>query len=181
MIEGALIAVVGPSGAGKDTLMSAAAQARPDIVLIRRVITRRAEAGGEDFEGVTAAEFARRDAAGSFVLTWEAHGLRYGIPATVREDLGAGRSVLFNGSRSVLPEALALFPGLRVILVTAAPEILARRLAARGREAPEDVAARLSRAGFAMPPGLPVTEVRNDGHLSEATAAFLAALQPVSS
>ena len=50
---GAVFAVVGPSGAGKDTLIEAARQARPDLVIVRRFITRPESAGGEDFHGVT--------------------------------------------------------------------------------------------------------------------------------
>lgn len=179
-MAGRAFAVVGPSGAGKDTLMAAAQAARPDLVLVRRVITRPESAGGEPFEGVTAAEFARRRAAGDFALDWQAHGLCYGIPATVRDDLAAGRLVLFNGSRAMLPAAAAAFPGLAVLHVTAAPEVLATRLAARGRETAEEIARRLARAVDPFPPGLPVVEIRNDGALDTARAALLAALQPES-
>ena len=72
---GRLFALVGPSGAGKDTLLAAASAARPDLVIVQRVITRPESAGGEPFEGVTPAEFARRNAAGLFALHWQAHGL----------------------------------------------------------------------------------------------------------
>ena len=63
-----VFAIVGPSGAGKDTLLAGALAARPDLVLVRRVITRPTEAGGEDFDGVTEAVFAQRLAAGDFAL-----------------------------------------------------------------------------------------------------------------
>ena len=69
-MTGRLFAVVGPSGAGKDTLMAAARAARPGLVLVRRVITRPESAGGEDFEGVGETEFALRLAAGDFALHW---------------------------------------------------------------------------------------------------------------
>ena len=82
-----LFPVVGPSGAGKDTLMAAAA-ARPGVALVRRVITRPAAAGGEDFDGVTPAEFARRRAACDFALDWQAHGPH---PAAARRGLAARR------------------------------------------------------------------------------------------
>lgn len=177
-MTGRLFAVVGPSGAGKDTLMAAAAAARPDIRLVRRVVTRPESAGGEPFEGVDAAEFARRRAAGAFALDWRAHGLCYGIPVSVRSDLAAGRCVLFNGSRAMLPAAAAAFANLTVLHVTAAPGVLAARLSARGRETPAEIAQRLARAVDPFPPGLPVVEIRNDGALAAAVAALLAALPP---
>lgn len=171
-----LVAVVGPSGAGKDTLISGAVAARPGLRLVRRVITRPTEAGGEDFEGVSPEDFAARKAAGDFALDWQAHGLSYGIP---QAQLAAPGVVIFNGSRLALPQAQARFPGLRVILVTAPDAVLAQRLAARGREPEADIRARLARAAFALPEGIQATEVRNDGSLSEGIARFLAALQPV--
>lgn len=170
-----LVAVVGPSGAGKDTLMAMACAADPRIRAVRRVITRPAEAGGEEFEGVSPASFATRLARGDFALHWEAHGLSYGIP---RAELAGQGVLMFNGSRAVLAHAQAMFPALSVILVTAPPVVLAARLAARGREAAEDRAARLNRAEFALPPGISAITVTNDGTAAQGLARFLAALQP---
>ncbi len=75
-----IFAIFGPLGAGTDTLIAGVMAARPDRRLARRVITRPSDAGGEDFEGVTEAEFATRKAAGEFAVGWQAHGLHYGFP-----------------------------------------------------------------------------------------------------
>lgn len=172
-----VFAIVGPSGAGKDTLIAGAQKARPDLRLVRRVITRPTAAGGEDFEGVSEAEFLERLESGAFALHWRAHGLCYGIPAAQVTGPGV---VLFNGSRAALPAALAAFPDLRVIVVTAPPEVLAARLAARGREIESDIRARLDRAGFDLPKGIAASIVTNDGTPAEGVSRLLAALQPVS-
>ncbi|MGG7645549.1 phosphonate metabolism protein/1,5-bisphosphokinase (PRPP-forming) PhnN [Rhodovulum sp. YNF3179] len=174
MSGGRLFAVVGPSGAGKDTLIDGARAARPDIHFPRRVITRPETAGGEPFEGVSEAEFARRKAAGTFAIDWQAHGLCYGIPASIDAALAAGRDVVFNGSRAALPAARRRYPGLSVVLVTAPAGVLARRLAARGREAEDEIAARLARADYAVPDGAQVVE--NGGTVAAGVAAFLACL-----
>lgn len=171
-----IFAVVGPSGAGKDTLIRGALAARPDLRLVRRVITRPTEAGGEDFEGVAPEDFARRETQGDFALTWKAHGLAYGIPKL--QVLVPG-DVIFNGSRAALPLALQVFPDLRVILVTAPDQILAARLAERGRETAADIRDRLSRAAFAMPDGIAFQTVVNDATPEIGTSRLLAALQPV--
>jgi len=64
-----------------------------------------------------------------------------------------GRDMLVNLSRRVLPQAQARFPRLIVLHLTAAPEVLAARLAARGREAAGDIAERLQGADLALPDG----------------------------
>ncbi|KMW58744.1 ATP-binding protein PhnN [Candidatus Rhodobacter oscarellae] len=169
---GRFIAVVGPSGVGKDTVMQALVAADARLGLVRRVITRPAEAGGEDFVGATEADFAKREAAGEFALSWPAHGLRYGIPNSVRADLDAGRILLANLSRKRLTEAAAAFPGMLVLNLTAAPEVLAARLAARGRETEEDIAKRLTRR-VALPEGLDVLTLDNGGDLEDTVRAAL--------
>lgn len=179
-MAGRLFAVVGPSGAGKDTLMEAALSARPDLHLVRRVITRPTAAGGEVFEGVTLDEFQRRQQAGAFALSWQAHGLSYGIHTDIRDQLAAGQDVLFNSSRAVLAEAQQQFTGLIVLHITASIPVLAARLAARGRETAAQIEQRLQRADHALPPGLNVRVIRNDGALADAVAQVLAALQPES-
>lgn len=178
-MTGTLFLVVGPSGAGKDTLIGLARErlaAGGRHLFPRRVITRPAGAGGEDHVAATADSFAADAAAGRFALHWEAHGLAYGIPATIADSLAAGTHVVANVSRGVIAEALRRFPSVRVVHVTASPEVLACRLAARGREDPADVAARLARAAYPIPDGAPVVTVVNDGSLAAAGAAMVRAL-----
>lgn len=179
-MTGRLFAVVGPSGAGKDTLIEAVRQARPDLLIVRRVITRPEALGGEDFEGVNEAEFAKRKARGEFVLDWRAHGLRYGLPALQIAGRMAGRDVLFNGSRAALEAAAEIFPDLVVIRVTAPSAVLMERLLARGRETREEISARVQRASYDVPAGLDVIDICNDGPLETGVARMLAAVQPVS-
>ena len=177
-MRGVFIAVVGPSGSGKDTLIREALARRPDLLAARRVVSRPADDVTEVFESVSAAEFARRRAAGAFALHWRAHGLDYGIPAAVAEALAAGRHVLANLSRAAIPRARTRFHPFRALVVTAPPEALARRLAARGREDAEAIRARLDRAGQFLPAGRDVAVIDNGGTLEEGVRAFLAALPP---
>ena len=173
-----LVGVVGPSGAGKDTLMDGARAALAGdarCVFARRVITRPADAGGEDHLPATAADFARMREQGDFALWWNAHGLSYGIPARIAAEVGQGRVVVANLSRGVLAEAAARFP-LLVLEITAPLELRAARLAARGRESVEDVARRLSREA-PLPEGLDIRRVVNDGSPEQGIAAVLAVLR----
>ena len=175
-MDGTLIPVVGPSGAGKDTLIDAARVARPDIYFPERVITRPASAGGEVFCGVETSVFNHMINQGAFAFHWQAHGLFYGIPIEIVSALAAGQHVIFNGSRGVIDAARARFKNLRVLVVTAPHEVLAQRLAQRGRESAADIAKRLTRATYAPPIGADVFTVQNDKPLADSTAAFLAAL-----
>lgn len=171
-MTGRFIAIVGPSGVGKDSVMEALAATDPAYVLARRVIKRPGDAGGEDFEGVTDEEFSARVAADAFALHWDAHGLRYGIPAEVDQDLAQGRDVLANLSRAVLPAAQKRFDRLIVIVLTVSREMLAQRLAARNRETPQDIVRRLERAEFAMPPVIRTFTVDNSYALGQTVTAI---------
>jgi phosphonate metabolism protein PhnN/1,5-bisphosphokinase (PRPP-forming) len=168
-----LILVVGPSGAGKDTLLDAARAVLAGDTrfrFVQRVITRPAEAGGEAHEAVTPAEFAAR----RFALHWHAHGIDYGIPDDIAADLADGRAVVASVSRAVIAEAARRYD-VRVIVVTAPPAVLAARLAARGREDAADIARRLER-DVPLPAGVPTETVVNDATLEQGASRFLAAL-----
>jgi ribose 1,5-bisphosphokinase len=174
-MTGLLVLVVGPSGSGKDTLMAGAADALARdgrFRFVRRVVTR--PAAEEDHDVADAAVFAALRDSGRFALHWQAHGLQYGIPADIAEDLGAGRVVVANVSRAVLAEAAARFPA-AVIEVTAPAAIRDARLHERGRETPADIATRLNRV-VERPEGLPVSTpivtIVNDGTVAAGIAAF---------
>jgi phosphonate metabolism protein PhnN/1,5-bisphosphokinase (PRPP-forming) len=173
---GTLALIVGPSGAGKDTLMNAARAAFSGdarFVFARRLITRPADGATEDHEAITDEGFAEALAAGRICLHWQAHGLRYGLPATILADLATGKTVIANISRGAIRDAEALWPRAIVLNVTAPPEILAARLARRGRESAADIAARLSREAPIQTSGAPVHDVINAGAVEDAAREFL--------
>lgn len=176
---GRMIAVVGPSGVGKDSVMAGIMDALPDLHLVKRTITRPAGLGGEDYEAVSDATFQAMVTTGGFCVHWGAHGLFYGIPAEVEVATASGQDCLANFSRGALRQAAVVFPRLVVLNLTATPQTLARRLSARGREAPDQIAARLSKAVKPLPGGLSLVTVSNDGPLDQTVTHALAALQPV--
>jgi ribose 1,5-bisphosphokinase len=171
-----LVLVVGPSGAGKDTLLALARQSLandPRFRFVRRIITRPTDPAGEDHEPVSEAEFTRRD----FALSWQAHGLSYGIPADIAEDLAIGRIVIANVSRGIIEQAASRFPT-RVIEITAPPAILSQRLANRGRETNADIDSRLART-MPLPTGVPAEAISNDTTPDQAAAMLVASLQRI--
>lgn len=144
---GRLILVVGPSGAGKDTLIAgsrAALNGDSRIVFPRRVVTRQSGAY-EDHDTLAPAEFDRAAARGAFSLSWEAHGLKYGIPASMDDDIAADRHALCNVSRAIVPQARERYAHVCVVLVTAPAEMLAARLAMRARDSDGRLEQRLQR------------------------------------
>lgn len=178
--HGRLVLVVGPSGVGKDSLLDGARAAlarRDDIVFPRRVITRAAGLGGEDYVAVSEADFAAMVARGDFALHWPAHGLYYGIPVSIDTDLAAGRQVVVNVSRAVIDAARAKYPNLLVLAINASPEVLRRRLQARGRESAAEIEARLERAAAFRLEGADVAALSNDGPLADGVAALVALLE----
>lgn len=145
---GLLVLVVGPSGAGKDTLIGLA-QARcakcSDIVFPVRTVTREASQH-ESNRSVTPDAFALEAEAGAFALWWYAHGHGYGIPKAIDDELRAGRSVVVNVSRGVIRDARKRYANVKVVHVTAPADVLAERLAARNRPSDGSLTARLARA-----------------------------------
>lgn len=175
-----LVAIVGPSGTGKDTLMNAARTALagdPRFVFVRRAITRPMDAGGEDHEPCTPDIFALRGASGEFALEWHVHGLSYGIPAVELAPVGAGAITIVNLSRTVISQAEHLFPRLAVIEIFTPAAILAERLAARGRESRDEIATRLAREAPLSVTRAELHRIFNDRDLASVIAEFIGLLE----
>jgi ribose 1,5-bisphosphokinase len=178
MPAGALVYLIGPSGAGKDALISGvkdmpagSREARP-LYVARRCITRPAGDSAENHLAMTASEFARARRKGEFVMCWESHGFSYGIGKEIDNWLAVDAVVIVNGSRAYLTEARKIYPRLIPVLVRVDEEILRQRLINRGRETPEEIEERIRRASLAVPdvPGLIVMD--NSGSLEKAVLAF---------
>ena len=173
--------VGGPSGAGKDALLTGAREKAVDVAFVVRDVTRNADQCSALERSVSSDEFAT----GDYALRWSAHGTTdYGIPSKALEEaLTAGRTIVLNVSRGTFTEARQKYADradVYVLLVTASREALRQRLTARARDG-DDAEARLKRATAYAPPdahfGAAVVRVRNDRSLAEGVERFVAALE----
>ncbi len=145
MPQGVVVLVVGPSGAGKDTLIALVKQQfvhDQGVCFPRRVVTRPAD-GSEDNIAVTLDDYAESLDKGDYVLSWYAHGHHYAIPDTIQDDLMAGRIVVLSVSRTIIAKARRIFAHVSVVYVTAPVQVREERLTKRRREA--DIRERISR------------------------------------
>jgi ribose 1,5-bisphosphokinase len=145
---GRLVLVVGPSGAGKDTLLGLARAACADdrtIVFPRRVITREASAS-EDNEEVSIRTFQEALARSEYAMHWEAHGHCYALSRAIDDEIRAGRTIVANVSRTVIGAIRRAYADVVVVLITAPPNVLAERIAMRARSSDGMVENRLRRA-----------------------------------
>jgi ribose 1,5-bisphosphokinase len=174
---GALVVVVGPSGAGKDTLIAMAralCAKNPRIVFPRRIVTRPPSAA-EDHDSVSPPEFDSAIGQGAYAFWWEAHGLKYALSAAIDTELRAGKTVVCNVSRAVVSALRERYADLTVVLVTAPKDVLQARLAARGRES--DVTERLDRPAPAFDDLAPDIVIENTGDPQDGASRLAAVLR----
>jgi ribose 1,5-bisphosphokinase len=158
---GRLILVVGPSGAGKDTLLGLAKSTCSEdrnIVFPRRVVTRDASAS-EDNEILAPDAFREALTRGEFALHWEAHNHLYGLRHAIDDDIRAGRTVVINVSRTVIDAARRAYADVTVVSITAPPDVLAERIAMRARGSDGLSAQRLGRTVEAAAPDITILNV----------------------
>lgn len=173
-----LVYVVGPSGAGKDSVLGWMRQQlgpQPAIQWARRTITRPECPGDELHEAVDEGQFLTLRKQAAFALEWQANGLHYGIRHCETAPLEHGHWVIVNGSRGHLDIARGCFAGLTVVHVSASPDTLRQRLVARGRESLASVEARIQRNASLSPTA--DFHVLNDGTLESAGRQILNHLQ----
>jgi ribose 1,5-bisphosphokinase len=176
-----LIYVVGPSGAGKDSLLNwlrAQLPAQLPVTWVRRTINRPCVPDGEMHESVATSEFNRLLDAHEFAMHWAANEHLYGIRNAELARLTQQQWVFVNGSRAHLPQAAQRYPELTVLHITADIDILRQRLMGRGRESHEAIENRLSRTlTLRVPPGCRLIEIHNHDSLASSGQKLLQALQ----
>lgn len=171
--RGQLYCLIGPSGGGKDSLISYVRNrlnGNGPVFFTHRYITRVPNVEGENHVALSREEFLQRLEKGLFAMHWRSHGCYYGIGIEIDHWLSKGCQVLVNGSRLYVPEARRRYPDLKVILIKVSLDVLKRRLEARGRETPEQIKARLERniqTNDALV-NMPYAVINNDGALDKA-------------
>jgi len=163
-----LFYVIGPSGAGKDTLMNYARvniNGRKPVIFAHRYITREPGNSNENHVYLSPEEFKLRVESRCFALHWESHDKHYGIGTEINEWLDKGFNVVVNGSRQYLPVAQQLYPEMIVVLIGASPEVIGRRLAGRGRESAAEIEKRIKRSDEINCDLTNCIKIQNDGSI----------------
>ena len=175
---GCFFLVVGPSGAGKDSLMDGARARLPrdQFVFAKRVITRPPGMVGEDYVSCDPNTFVQKKNSGEFLVTWQAHGYYYGLESSLHKHQQRGKHIVANGSRAMVGEISSTVENLVVVLVTAPIDLLAKRLAKRGRETETEIQKRLTRESLPFPDHVEVLTVSNDASLEAGIERFVSAV-----
>jgi guanylate kinase len=150
--RGLMFILSSPSGAGKTTIARKLLAEDAEIAMSVSVTTRPMRPGeveGRDYYFVDPSEFDRMVDSGEFYEWATVFGNSYGTPkAHIRERLKSGRDVLFDidwqGTQQLHQKAQA--DVVRVFILPPSVEELGRRLAGRGTDSAEVIAARMARA-----------------------------------
>lgn len=174
---GRLVLVVGPSGAGKDSILAGAkaqCAGRSTFIFPRRIVTRPATAD-ENHISVSQSGFDEAMRRGAFALCWQAHGLKYGLPISIDTDIRSGRTVVCNASRGVVESSRLRYRHVTSMLITARADLLAARLIGRSRDSDGLLAERIERNGRYADFSADIV-IDNSGALEEAVNVLTAAL-----
>lgn len=100
---GEMVALPGPSGSGKDSLLAELRQQEHEQLLnAHRYITRAANAGNENHIALSEQDFFIRAGQNLLALSWYANGFYYVLGIEIDLWLLAGFDAVVNGSRAHL-------------------------------------------------------------------------------
>ena len=168
-----MIAVVGPSGSGKGTLISELKKTTK-AHFPRRYITRQQFPNDENYIPVSQDEFLHLLKNNQLAFHWSAHGLNYGIPIAINQFRLDGTDIIFNCSRAALNTISQNCTNLEIIVVTAPIKILRMPLISRGRESIKEINNRMRRK-IALIPSNAIT-IDNSGSIEEGLTNLITAI-----
>lgn len=149
-----LLAVSGPSGVGKGTMVKTLISRRADVVESVSCTTRAPREGeihGKHYFFLSKEEFERRIAEDDFLEYDEHFGNFYGTPKSFVKEMLKEKSVILEIDVVGALNAKKAFPQCRLVMI-APPSLeeLEKRLRGRGSETDEEIRGRLSRLEYEL-------------------------------
>ena len=179
-----LVLLSGPSGVGKDSLLAALRERRPDAhnaVTATTRAPREGERNGVDYHFCSEPDFLRLLGEGAFLEHASVYGRFYGVPkAPIVAALTEGRDVLMRVDvqgaatiRALVPDAITVF-----LLMDSFDELEAR-LRARSSDGEADLQRRIATARAEMDrlPDFDYAVANREGRLDETVDALLAIMR----
>ncbi len=172
MSRGTLFVLDGASASGKTTLAFALVKGDPNLVLVPRYTTRQPRAAASDaleYIFVTPERFEEMAEENAFIEYRRFDfGMSYGLAAKeIDAVLASGRSAVVIADLGRVQALKASYPDAVTILIDVPPDLLRKRLIARGTNTPEQIAERLSNATAVRRSDYDFV-VPNDGSLDDA-------------
>ena len=148
-MQGLLIVITAPSGAGKSSLIAAALKADPALRLSVSYTTRaprRGEQDGREYHFVTEKVFLEMLERGEFLESAEVHGFRYGTSETaINRELAARHDLILEIDWQGAQQVRRLFPDCTgIFILPPSIEELERRMQKRGQDSEEVIRRRMA-------------------------------------
>lgn len=151
MAYGTLYMIVGPTGSGKQALIDAVIEAKPELKRAPLIVSAQLSDNGCVVGAISPDRFLHLMRRNTFALQWDADGFRYGLTHDATKQLADGESLILSCDTAVLDRARELYPNVQAIYITARMDVLRRRLASMAYGSETDIDMHLAQSARLRP------------------------------
>jgi len=175
MAHGTLYLIVGPTGSGKEALIDAVLETRPEIRRAPLIVSAEKSRNACVVGAISSDAFLRFMRLGSFALQWDSDGTRYGLTHDATRQLRDGQSLILCCDSFVIERARAMYPDVQAIYITARMDILRRRLASMGFGSDTDIDMHLAQNERLRPRGAGIVTVDTSDSIAAGAQSLMQA------
>jgi len=175
MAYGTLYLIAGPVGSGKQALVDAVIENRPDIRRAPLIVSAQNSANGCVVGSISPERFLylmRRD---TFALQWDSEGIRYGLTHDATRQLRDGQSLILYCDTFIIDKARELYPDVRPVYITARMDVLRRRLTSMAYGSDAEIDMHLAQSDRMRPRDDTILTVDTSDSIAAGTRALMAA------
>lgn len=176
MVFGTLYLIVGPTGSGKQALVDAVLQSRPDIRRAPLIVSAPNNQNMCAVGAISPERFLDLMRRGAFALQWDCDGVRYGLTHESTRQLEDGQSLILCGDTLLIEKAREVYPTVRVIYITARMDILRRRLTSMAYGSDVEIDMHLAQSERMRPKDREIVTVDTSDSIAAGAKALMGAL-----
>ncbi len=176
MVYGTLYLIVGPAGSGKQALIDAVLETRPDIRRAPLIVSAQRSDNTCVVGAITPDRFLNLMRREAFALQWDSDGFRYGLTHDATKQLSDGHSLILSCDSFVIEQARQLYPNVQAIYITARLDVLRRRLSSMAYGSDAEIDMHIAQSLRLRPRDGQVTTVDTSDSIAAGAIALMAAI-----